>query len=374
MLKVRPFAISMAIPINSWGPSMGVRGTEYQAKKPFPHEPMGEATMHHALPSTVIAKDQALFTHEIGSEGKRPRIALVTRLGSEEVNGTFVLLRLADYLRGVVEGTYPGQQLSGRVLIVLASPSPDAMGGGSTALTASARAGSRSSTATIRELRSDRYGVDKVVETTRAAYYRVEIGASSANLEELPQVCLYGCSDDERASAFLFGLPTIIEYPEHVLPANALVTAWQSLGGENFIIHAGQAGILHPQHCERLFRALVSFLDRAGVLEGIDLSEEEDHIHHFGVHQTLPVLAEATGFFVSRLEVGRWTRAGESLGMVYDRILGLLTTEIKAPASGLVCALRRHPLVVAGDVVAQIQTQDLLPQDLLGKPNSSITE
>ncbi len=324
--------------------------------------------MHHAPPSTVIANEQTLFAHEIGSEGKRPRIALVTRLGSDEVNGTFVLLRLADYLRGVVDGAYSGQQLSGRVLIVLASPSRDASDDNTAVFGTSARPSSNA--AGIRQLGTNRNGFDEIIETTRNAYYRVEIGASSTHLEELPQVCLYECSDDERASAFLFGLPAIIENRRPVLPVNALAAAWQSLGGENFVIHAGQAGNLQPQHCERLFRALVSFLDRTGVLEGIDLSEEEDHIHHFGVHQTLPVLAESTGFFVSRLEVGRWTRAGESLGMVYDRFHGRLAGDIKAPASGLVCALRRHPLLVEGDTVAQIQTQDLSPGDL-ARPNAS---
>ena len=309
-------------------------------------------------PRTVMAATHTVFTQEIGSEGKHPRIALVTGLRSEEFNGTFVLARLADYLRGVVEGAYPGQRLRSRVVITLASRDTTKRATALPARTAPEDATGASN----KPLQSDPQSVDKIIEATRAAYYRVEIGASSTSLEELPQVCLHECSDDERASAFLFGLPAIIEYPMQALTANALATAWQSLGGENFVIHAGQAGNLQPQHCERLFRALVSFLDRAGVLEGIDLSEEEDDIHHFGVHQTLPVLTDATGFFVSRLEVGRWVRAGESVGMVYDRRLGGLTAEVKAPIGGLVSALRRHPLLVEGTLVARIQTHDSFPE------------
>ncbi len=316
--------------------------------------------MPYAPTSTVIATDQAVFTQEIGSEGKRPRIALVTRLASDEFNGVFVLARLADYLRGVVNGVYPGQKLRSRVLIILISPSRDAMDRGTAVLTASAP--SAPAGANISQLRDVRQRIDEIIETTRAAYYRIAIGASNAKLEELPQVCLHECSDDERASAFLFGLPAIIEYPRHTLSTDVLATAWQSLGGENFVIHAGQAGNLQPQHCERLFRALVSFLDRTGVLEGIDLSEEEDDTHHFGVHQTLALLSAASGFFVSRMEVGRWVRAGESVGMVYDRFLGVLTDEIKAPTTGLVSALRRYPLLREGDLVAQIQTHDPLPE------------
>lgn len=307
-----------------------------------------------------MVMDQVVFVQEIGSEGKRPRIALVTQLGTEEFNGAFVLSRLADYLRGVVEGAHPDQRLRSRVLIVLVPPSYDAMT--SDATTLSALASQTPSGTVIRQLGMVQQSVDEIIETTRAAYYRIEIGASSARLEELPQVHLHQCTDDERASAFLFGLPVIIEYPMHRLNTDALAMGWQPLGGENFVIHAGQAGSLQPQHCERLFRALVSFLDRTGILEGVDLSEEEGDTHHFGVHQTLPVLTEVAGLFVSRLEVGRWVRAGEPLGMVYDHVLGVLATEIKAPTNGLVSALRRYPVLKKGDLVAQIQTHDRLPE------------
>lgn len=315
--------------------------------------------MPNAPTNTVIATDQAVFTQEIGAEGRRPRIALVTRLANDEFNGAFVLARLADYLRGVVNGMYPGQKLHSGVLIILASPSGDAMDPGAALPSASAPRGPARA---ISQPRTARQRIEEIIETTRAAYYRVAIGASNATLEELPQVCLYDCSDDERASAFLFGLPAIIEYPMHTLSTDLVATAWQSLGGENFVIHAGQAGNLQPQHCERLFRALVSFLDRTEVLEGVDLSEEEDDTHHFGVHQTLPLLTSASGFFVSRLEVGRWVRAGESVGMVYDRFLGVLSAEIKAPATGLVSALRRYPLLQEGDLVAQIQTHEAITE------------
>ncbi|MGF1613987.1 MAG: succinylglutamate desuccinylase [Gammaproteobacteria bacterium] len=283
----------------------------------------------------MAVTDLDLFRHNFGPAGKHPRIALVAGLATDEFNGTFVLARLVDYLRGVAEGTYPRQKLRHRALIVLSSPSRDGM--------------------------QTQRCIDDIVESTRRAYYRVAISASSSTLEELPQACLYACSDDERASAFLFGLPAIIEHPTHTLADGALVEAWQSLGGENFFLHAGQLGYLQPQHCERLFRALISFLDRTGTVEGIELSEEEADTHHFGVHQTLSVLAEASGFFVSRLEVGRWVQAGESVGLIYDRLRGMLTTEIKAPVNGLVSALRRHPLLLAGDLVARIQTRDPLP-------------
>lgn len=298
--------------------------------------------------------------HDIGTVGKRPRIALVAGLAGQELNGTFALARLADYLRGVADGDYPDQRLRHRVLIIPAAMTAKATDHGDSApseqLPQAARAADGElPTAPEAEAQS-------LLEATRAAYYRVEIRGSGPEVEEVPQVRLYQCSDDERASAFLFGLPAIIEHPAHGLCSGSLVREWHRLGGENFILYAGQVGHLQLQHCERLFRALVSFLDRAEILEGVELSKEEEDTHHFGPHQTLPVFSEVAGFFVSCLEVGRWVRAGESVGTIYDPFLGTLVTDIRSPVNGLVSAIRRHPLFKAGELVARMQTHDSLPQ------------
>jgi predicted deacylase len=100
----------------------------------------------------------------------------------------------------------------------------------------------------------------------------------------------------------------------------------------------------------------VAFLDRSGIVDGLILSEEEENLHYFGVHQTYPILSEHAGIFVSRLEVGRWIQAGECLGLIYHGFTGKLQAAINAPVSGLVSSLRRQPLLAEGDFVALILT------------------
>ena len=130
--------------------------------------------------------------------------------------------------------------------------------------------------------------------------------------------------------------------------------------GQNFVIQAGQAGDLQLHHCERLFFSMVAFLQRTGILEGPILSEEEEDSQFFSLNQTFPVISEQAGLFVSRLKVGRWVRAGEPIGYLYDGFHGHIRTEIKAPLPGLLSGIRRQPLLCEGDLVARIQTRHAL--------------
>jgi predicted deacylase len=124
------------------------------------------------------------------------------------------------------------------------------------------------------------------------------------------------------------------------------------------VIQAGYAGDLQPAHCERLFRALVDFLERCGLLVGVRLAEPEGDVHGFGPRQIFPLISDHAGWFVSRLEVGQWLQAGELVGYVYDGFHGNLTAEIRSPLSGLLSGIRRHPLLCEGDLVARLLTRD----------------
>lgn len=291
--------------------------------------------------------------HEIGEPGKGPRIALATGLCGDELNGVFVLSRLVDYLQEIAGGRRLGQRLRTQVTII-----PSVL-----PLEADLRKRHQGgSAASVNEAWAEQQTAHTLLQTMRAAYYRIEIGSSHPALETLPQVCLYRCSDDERESAFLFGLPAIIEGPDDALLPGTLAHGWQELGGQNFALRAGQVGSLQPHHCERLFRAIISFLDRTGILEGIELSEEEEDTHYYAPNQALPLVSEVTGLFVSKMEVGRWVRAGEPVGSVYDAFDGHVRAEIRAPVAGLVSSIRRQPVLRIGDLIARIQTHEPLLQ------------
>ena len=58
-----------------------------------------------------LREDFDISYHDIGEEFGSPRIALVAGLHGNELNGVFVLSRLAAFLQEVTEGQQAGLQL-----------------------------------------------------------------------------------------------------------------------------------------------------------------------------------------------------------------------------------------------------------------------
>lgn len=302
-----------------------------------------------------LREDFDIPYHDLGPRDRPPAVALVAGLHGNELNGIFVLARLAGYLRRVEAGERPGQRLAARVVVV---PAVNVLG----VNTRSRRwpfdgtdinrmfPGYDAGETTQRVARA-------VFELTRAALRRVDIHSSNLDFEELPQVRLYAPSDAERASARLFGLPAVIERPTSSVLTTTIGHAWRGTDGETFVIQAGRAGGLQQPCCEQLFRALVAFLGRTGAIDGVSLAAEDEVVHHFGVAQSLSLFSEHAGLFVPRVAAGVWLLAGALIGEVYDGFDGEPRGEIRAPVGGLLSGIRRQPLLFEGDLVARIQTR-----------------
>ena len=317
-------------------------------------------TAHRLLAMTApLREDFVIGHHDIGDAVRPPRLALVGGIHGDELTGIFVLSRLAHFLTGVVAGRHPGHRLRERVVIV---PAVNVLG------------------VNVRSRRWPFDGTDinrmfpgydagettqriahAVFALTRTAYYRVDVHSSNLDFEEVPQVRLYAPEPAERATAPLFGLPAIIELRMNAVYTTTIHHAWRQAPGENFVLQAGHAGVLDPATCDRLFRALVTFVQRAGILVGSRIATEDDEVHYFGPDQTVPLISAHAGFFVTRLEVGRWVQAGDVIGHVFDGFDGTLRHEVHTPVAGMLSGVRRQPLLFEGDLVARIQTRQPTP-------------
>jgi predicted deacylase len=302
-----------------------------------------------------LREDFSIPYHDFGPSSAAPNLAVVGGLHGNELNGIFVLSRLAECLRRIADGRQPDQRLTGRIVIV---PAVNVLG-----VNTRSRRWPFDKTDINRMFPGYDLGettqriADAVFQITRAAHYRIDVHSSNADFEEVPQVRLYEPTEDERATAMLFGLPAVIERTTDNVFTTTLGHAWHSKGGENFVIQAGRAGDLQLPHCERLFHALLAFLHHTGLVGGIQLAPEDQDSHYFPLGQTFPLISEYAGLFVSDVQVGAWLHAGDLIGHVYDAFRGERRAEIRAPVGGLLSGIRRQPLLYEGDLVARLQTR-----------------
>jgi len=302
-----------------------------------------------------LREDFAIPYHEFGPAAEPLQLALVAGLHGNELNGIFVLSRLAEYLRRVGDGRQPGQELTGRVIVV---PAVNVLG-----VNTRSRRWPFDKTDINRMFPGYDRGettqriANAVFQLTRRAHYRIDIHSSNGDFEEVPQIRLYEPSEDERASAMLFGLPAVIERTTDNVFTSTLGHAWHGTGGENFVIQAGRAGDLQLSHCERLFRALMAFLHHSGIVTGMQLAAEDQDTHYFPLGQTFPLISDYAGLFVSHVQVGAWLQTGDLIGHVYDAFIGELRAELRAPVGGLLSGIRRQPLLYEGDLIARLQTR-----------------
>jgi hypothetical protein len=266
--------------------------------------------------------------HDLGPSGKAPALLLLAGAEGADPSGQFVLSRLADLLRSAAEASHDKYRLGQRVILVPAVNGP--------------RVGEAAA-----EFRAN------LAAATAAVRCRVELLPPRAGCRELPQLHLFGAVQEERESAFLFGLPAIVEQPSEAVPEASLSADWGHALGEDFLLLGGEPGKLDLGLGQSLYQGLLRFCIHRGILEGEAPEGDEDPHLFFGA-DTLILRARCGGLFASHLEVGRWVLSGETLGYLHDPFDGRLLDEIKAPVAGLVSALRLQPMVAVGDRLVRI--------------------
>ena len=290
--------------------------------------------------------------HEIGPASSHPAAAFVAGLHGDEINGVFILSRLADFLNSVEAGKYPELRLVKRVLII---PAVNVLG-----VNLRTRTWPFDKSDINRMIPGSTNGETTqriayaVLEATKRADYRIDIHTASTDFEEIPQVRLHGPSEAERETARMFGLPAIMERSLSPVFTTTMMHSWKVWPGQSFVLRIGQGGTVQLNHCQRVFRALVSFLGRIGILEGVQIATEDEEVCSFDKPSAFRVYAEKAGTFVSDRQVGRWVRAGEELGYIYDSFGGSVIEKVVAPVAGLLTGIRRHPLLFEGDLILRV--------------------
>jgi predicted deacylase len=303
-----------------------------------------------------VRENMDIPNHDIGPTTSLPEIALVGGLHGDEINGTYILARLADFLKSVEEGKYPDLKLLKRVLII---PAVNVLG-----INIRSRSWPFDKNDLNRMFPGSPHGETTqriayaVLEATKKARYRIDIHSSSPDFEEIPQVRVYYPSDKEKSGAHRFGLPAIMERRPGPVFSTTLMNSWKVWPGESYLLTVGHAGNIQLHHCQEVFKALITFLGRTGILEGVTLDEGDHGVFYFTREHEAKVYAERAGMFVSDSRVGRWVNKGQELGYIYDSFNGNVHTKVIAPATGLLTGIRRQPLLFEGDLLLRICTKE----------------
>ena len=307
------------------------------------------------LMTTPVRENVNIPYHDIGPTTSLPEISLVAGLHGDEINGTYILARLADFLRGIEAGEYPELKLKKRVLIV---PAVNVLG-----INIRSRSWPFDKNDLNRMFPGSPHGETTqriayaVLEATKRSRYKIDLHSSSADFEELPQVRIYYPTEKDREGARRFGLTAIMERRPGPVFSTTLMNAWKVWPGESYLLTVGHAGNIQLYHCQEVFRALVTFLGRTGILEGVVLDEGEHGVFLFTRDHEQRVYAEQAGMFVSDSRVGRWVNKGQELGYIYDSFNGNVHTKVVAPATGLLTGIRRQPLLFEGDMLLRVCTK-----------------
>lgn len=294
--------------------------------------------------------------HEIGPKTSHPAAAFVAGLHGDELNGIFILARLADFLNNVEAGRHPGLTLKRKVLII---PAVNVLGVNLRSRTWPFDKSdmNRMFPGSLSGETTQRIAV-AVLEATKKAEYRVDLHTAGSDFEELPQVRLYSPTDAQRKTACYFGLQAIMERNLSPVFTTTLMYAWQVWPGQSFLLRVGQGGTVQLGHCQQVFRGLVAFLGRVGILDGVSLVEGDDEPCLFRQGSSKRLYAGRAGTFVSDRQVGRWVSKGQELGYIYDSFGGQIIDKVVAPVSGLLTGIRRHPLLFEGDLLLRINPKN----------------
>ncbi|AGY59618.1 M14 family metallopeptidase [Gloeobacter kilaueensis] len=182
----------------------------------------------------------------------------------------------------------------------------------------------------------------------------IDIHSSNGFLEELPQVRVV---QEPRLIewANCLGLDLVWSHSSHNWIAGTIAQALFEQNVPALVIELGTGSRIHRTYSERVFRGILQWLLKLGILSGPQTAAVPHRPLQAGEFNIVYVNAEGGGLFVPRaaLSLGDRLRRGSRIGQVIDPINGQ-EAEIIAPLDGQLFTLRVHPVVYAGSLVARL--------------------
>lgn len=278
-------------------------------------------------------------------EGSGRRLAIVTGVHGDELEGQYVAFELARRLK-----TSP-ELLSGTIDIY---PAVNPLG-----INSIERSVPMFDVDLNRTFPGDEHG--ELTETLAAAVIgdisgadvAVDIHASNIFLREMPQIRINEISADSLLPiAPLLNVDYVWVHASSTVLESTLAYTLNERGTRTLVVETGVGMRITRDYGERLVDGILRLAASLGMWAGRFRAYRAPIVSRDGAVSYLN--AEAGGIFLPEAEHGTPVIAGQRIGIIADTLTGEVTQTITAPTSGLLFTLREYPVVYPGSLVARI--------------------
>ncbi len=305
--------------------------------------PIGEHLQikKHSIEGTAAAP----FGGEAALDGHKPRMAVVTGIHGDELEGQYVAFKLGqileankDKLYGTVD-IYPAINPLGINSIERGVPMFDVdlnrtfPGNADADLTETLAAA--------------------VIADIEGADVAVDIHASNIFLREMPQVRVNELSAEALVPlAPLLNVDFVWVHASATVLQSTFAYALNERGTRTLVVETGVGMRITREYGHNLTQGLLRLAAHLGAWGG-DFEVAGDPIISHDGHVSY-LNAACGGIFLPEAEHATMVEKGQIIGVVADALTGEVAEEVTAPESGLLFTLREYPVVYPGSLLARI--------------------
>ena len=285
------------------------------------------------------------FGGEAAADGHRPRIAVVTGVHGDELEGQYVAFKLArvleshlDQLWGTVD-IYPAVNPLGINSIERSVPMFDVdlnrtfPGNPQGDLTETLAAA--------------------VIDDITGADVAVDIHASNIFLFEMPQIRINEITAERLLPlAPLLNVDFVWVHASATVLESTLAYALNERGTRTLVVETGVGMRVTQELGERLTQGILRLGAHLGAWGGEFEVSPAPIVSNDGEVSYLN--AGAGGIFLPMATHGTMVEEGQPIGIVADSLTGEVAERVVAPTSGLLFTLREYPVVYPGSLLARI--------------------
>lgn len=192
-----------------------------------------------------------------------------------------------------------------------------------------------------------------VLDDISGADVCVDVHASNIFLREMPQVRL-----NEEFSQALLPLAPLLNVSfiwVHATPTelkSSLSYALNQSGTPCLVVESGVGMRITEDYGSRLAEGLLRLIAHFHGWDGGYVSALPPLVCRD--KDVVTVHAEDSGIFLPRAEHGRDVEVDQLLGLIVNPLTGKVVREVRSPAQGLLFTLREYPVVYAGSLLARV--------------------